>query len=154
MVCHPHLLPQSSTNMMVCHPHVLPQSSTSTSLIRPTIPTNRSLDLLPQTTDLPQTTHIQPLQPKNGPPFVVGFINPIATNNPPYPPCPPYPQTHKHKTEVELLPHTTHMQPLQPRNGAPFAVGLIRPMAHQLCRLTIHPTQPIETGPKVSNKQI
>ena len=157
MVSNPHLLPQSSTSTMVCHPHVLPQSSTSSSSIgpinlqptanqashrvyRPTIPTNRSLDLLPQTTDLPQTTHIQPLQPRNGPSFVVGLIKLMATDNPP---CPPYPQTHKHRTEVELLPQTTHMQPPQPRNGAPFELGLIQPMAHQLCRSEIHPTQPV-----------
>ena len=162
MVSNPHLLPQSSTSTMVCHPHVLPQSSTSSSSIRPinlqptaneashriyrpTIPTNWSLNLLTQTIDLPQTTHIQPLQPRNGPPFVVGLIKLMATDNPP---CPPYPQTHKHRTEVELLPQTTHLlpqtthiQPLQPRNGTQFAVGLIQPMAHQLRRC-----------PKVSNK--
>ena len=107
MVCHPHLFPQSPTDTMVCHPYVLPQSSTSSSSIRPinlqptaneashriyrpTIPTNWSLNLLTQTIDLPQTTHIQPLQPRNGPPFVVGLIKLMATDNPP---CPPYPQT-------------------------------------------------------------
>ena len=58
---------------------------------KPTIPTNRSLDLLPQTTDLPQTTHIQPLEPRNSPLFAMGLIKPMAIDNPPYPPYPPYP---------------------------------------------------------------
>ena len=136
MVCHPQLLPQSSTSSSSIGPINLQPTANQAShrIYRPTIPTNRSLDLLPQTINLPQTTHIQPLQPRNGPPFVVGLIKPMATDNP------PYPQTHEHQIEVELLPQTTHMQPLQPRNGAPFELGLIQPMAHQLCRSEIHPT--------------
>ena len=89
----------------------------------------------------PPICHIQPLQPRNGPPFAVGLIKPMATDNPP---CPPYPQTHKHRTEVEvelLPPQTTHMQPLQPRNSAQFAVALIRSMAHQLRRCSSKPAQ-------------
>ena len=49
-----------------------------------------------------------------------------------------------------LRPPTTHIKHVQPRNGTPFAVGL----THQLCRLAIHPIQPVETGPKVTTKQI
>ena len=114
MVCHPHLLPQSSTSSSSIDPINLQPTANQAShrIYRPTIPINRSLDLLPQTINLPQTTHIQPLQPRNGPPFVVGLIKPMATDNP------PYPQTHKHRIEVELLPQTTHLLP-QNRDRAP-----------------------------------
>ena len=36
----------------------------------------------------------------------------------------------------------------------PICLGLIQPMAHQLCRSVIHPIQPVKTGPKVTTKQI
>ena len=62
------------------------------------------------------------------------FLN----QNPPYPPYLPYPQTNNHllpqnkgwsPSSYHHLPQTTHIQLLQPRNGTPFAVGLIQPMA-------------------------
>nr|POF08984.1 hypothetical protein CFP56_14928 [Quercus suber] len=102
---------------MVCHPNVLPQSSTSSSSIRP-------INLQPTAN---QASHL------------------ISSTDPPYP-----------QTEASisfLRPPICHIQPLQPRNGPPFAVGLIKPMptiptnieqtmAHQLRRSEIHPTQP------------
>ena len=76
-------------------------SFTSSSLIRPTANQPQSIashlkthhthkptyifflgiDLLPQTTNLIQTTHIQPLQPRNGDPFAMGLIKPMATDS-------------------------------------------------------------------------
>ena len=56
----------------------------------------------------PPICHIQPLQPRNGPPFAVGLIKPMATDNPP---CPPYPQT----SNRARAPYSS--EPLQPRTA-------------------------------------
>ena len=108
---------------MVCHPHVLPQSSTSSFSIRPINlqPTaNQALHLISSTDPpYPQTEasisflrppicHIQPLQPRNGLPFAVGLIKPMATDNPP---CSPYPQT----SNRARAPYSS--EPLQPRSA-------------------------------------
>ncbi|KAF3974337.1 hypothetical protein CMV_002324 [Castanea mollissima] len=118
MVSHPHLLPQSSTSYQ--HDgHLLPQSSAKSSSVRPT------------------ANHR------------------ITSTDPPYP---PYLQIHHTHHTHNIEQRSSSFKPpifflktkvtLQPKNDAPFSVGLIQPMAHQLCQSAIHPTQPVKTGPK------
>ena len=53
----------------------------------------------------------------------------------------PFATNHPHATSTNQKRH-------------PICLGLIQPMAYQLCRSVIHPIQPDETGPKVTTKQI
>ena len=139
---------------MLFRSHVLPQSSTSSFSIRPINlqPTaNQASHRISSHLQTHHTHKPKPRSPSSDHRFATSNLyNPETAPHLPWVSSSPWPQithhahhTHKHRTEVELelLPQTTHMQPLQPRNGAQFAVALIRSMAHQLRRCSSKPAQ-------------
>ena len=148
MVCHPHVLPQSSTSSSSIRPINLQPTANEAShcIYRPTIPTTEALISFLR----PPICHKSPTS---------NLYNPETAPHLSWVSSSSWPQIthhahHTHKptnieqrsssflrppifflrTEIELLPQTTHMQPLQPRNGAQFALGLIQPISHQLRR--------------------
>ena len=96
--------------------------------------------LLPQTTDLPKTIDLLHQTTDDGNASTIPTITSVISFLRP----PIYLRPSISPISTLLSFHSSLEQ-----KRSPICLGHIQPMAHQLCRSAMQPTQPVETGPKV-----